>query len=82
MPDKAKIQLHTAIDCSGAYSVTVNHGSISASTEYLLGTLNASTTELNITSTVALGRFLNIGLASMTACTDLTVLYIGYERIK
>jgi hypothetical protein len=71
MPDKVLIEISPlpADGCSAAWSVDINHGNVSTGAEHDLVTLTASTTSASIGSEVALGRFLNVDLATMTGCT-------------
>ena len=83
IPEKILIQIHTTTSCSAAYSVDINHGSVSGDTEHDLVTLNASTSAASIGPDVALGRFLMTDLATMTSCATDTfqVLLWTYRKI-
>ena len=80
MPDKLIIQIDAVAGCDAAYTVDINHGSVSGGTEHDLATLNAATTAVSIGDEVTLGRFLNIDLTNLDTCTDFDVTLRSYTK--
>ena len=79
IPDAVDVTIHSANNCSADYSVDINQGAVSGSTEHDLLTLNATNTDGRIEGKGKFKRFWNVDLSNMTDCditggTGLTVL--------